>query len=482
MTTSHVYKVVILGSGFGGICSAIKLKEAGFHDFVILEKAGSLGGTWRDNTYPGCACDVPSELYSLSFDRNVDMLYKEPYTSQSTVLDYMRYLSDKYHLDQHFRFNRKVTELTWNERESMWSVKTEKGEAHFGTHVISAVGQMHLPMIPTFEGAETFQGDSFHTAKCTRSLEFFRGKRVAVIGNGASAIQVIPELAKVASHVEVFQRTPRHVLPKILWSLGSCPEWVRRSYRYLFRLMSEMLIFNAIQGYSLPLMLVKGLCWLNLRLGILFNADLRQKLTPTEPALARRMLFSNVYYPSLARQNVNVNVNGVSHFGKKGIVDSSGNHVAVDTIIYATGFQSNPWQAVNKTFGRNGRQLWDDNNPHAYLGIHTHGFPNLHFIYGPNTNTGHSSVFIFLEAQVGLILKAIQRLKTMGKRTMDVKENVEQNFVEEVDERMQSLAFTSVKRSHYVSGSGRVNVNWMGGAPEYVERCETIDWACYDFD
>ena len=152
-------------------------------------------------------------------------------------------------------------------------------------------------------------------------------------------------------------------------------------------------------------MIVKALCWLNFRIGVLFNTDLRQNLTPVEPVLSRRMLFSNVYYRALARQNVNVSVNGVNSFDETGIMDSTGNHVAVDTIIYATGFQPNPWQAIGKVLGRKGRKLWDDNSPHSYFGIHTHGFPNLHFLYGPNTNTGHSSVLLFLEAQVGLILK-----------------------------------------------------------------------------
>ena len=480
-TNNHIHEVIIIGSGFGGICSAIKLKESSIDSFVILEKAPSVGGTWRDNTYPGCCCDIPAELYSFSFDN--DVKWAEAYTSQPAVLDYIRYLVDKYKLQEHFRFKQEVSLMMFNEASSTWMVETAEGESFQGNHVISAVGQLHLPMIPKFKNEDKFHGDSFHTARFTRSLESFRNKRVAVIGSGASAIQVIPELASVAAHVEVYQRTPRHVFPKITWTLPAVgtPRWVRQAYRSFLGRLSELLLFNAIQGYLLQKMIIKVLCWLNLRMGLLWNTELRQKVTPRAPILGYRILFSNTYYPALARANVSVTAHGISHLDTTGITDTEGKHVAVDTIVYATGFQRNPWEAIQQIRGREGRRLWPENNPHCYMGIHTHGFPNLHFLYGPNTNTGHSSVLLFLEAQVALVIRALRKMKSMQKKTIEVKESVEKDFLLELDNRMKGLMFAKVKRSHYISGNGRIILNWVGGAPEYQRRCQQVEWTSYEW-
>lgn len=485
-TNEETFDVVIIGAGFAGLISAIQLKKAGYHNFVILEKTSAVGGTWRDNIYPGCACDIPAELYSLAEE---DWHWKEAYTAQPGVLDYIRYLVDKHELDkdEHFRFRQVVSGMEFQEHESRWIVQTECAQQYTGQHVIVAVGQLHLPMIPQFKHSQTFKGKTFHTAQfrsdyenVNQVLESLRNKRVAVIGSGASAIQVIPEVAKVASHVECYQRTQNHVCPKIIWTMyavTNSSSWSQKAYRYLLSLIMEHLIFGSIRGNPLCYAITRGMAWLNLWLGTLGHSQLSQQLTPTKPFLSDRLLYSNSYYPALCRPNVHVTCRtDIERLDDRGIVDANGTHVPVDVIIYATGFDPNPWKFISKSIrGRNGRDIWSDRLPRAFLGVHTHGFPNLHFLYGPNTNTGHTSVLLFVESQVDLIVRGMKRLKQTGRTQMEVEKQVEEDFLKEVNQRFRGLTFSRLQNSQYIY-QGRNIRNWMGGAPEYQRRCKEVNW------
>lgn len=464
----------------------IKLKQAGDQDFLILEKADDLGGTWRENTYPGAECDIPSALYSYSFEHNSEWQFK--WSGQKQILKYQHDTARKHGLENHLQYQQQVSALSYNQHEKNWLVETSTGERYSAQHIVCAIGQLHKPATPEFQDAKLFQGPAFHSAKWDHSIDL-KGKRVAVIGNAASAVQFIPEIAKVVDHLTIYQRSPNWILPKVDrpyagWEqrVSAKYPWVAKVYRRCIWALGEYGVLPAIKGNPISRFLVKRACLKNLNTHVQ-DSELRAKLTPDYPVGAKRVLFSDHYYPALVRENVSLNTNQVACFNSTGIVDGKGKLEDVDVIIYGTGFQTNPFLADIKVVGRDQIKLRDawKGGAHAYLGVSTHGFPNLHLLYGPNTNLGHSSIIIMLEAQVDYVLQTMAHLDKNSFKSCEVKESVEQRFNDELQQRLGRMAFSQIQQSWYKDGN-RVTNNWAGGTREYTKRLKDLRSDAYIFE
>eukprot|EP00979_Chaetoceros_neogracilis_P005140 scaffold896_cov233-Chaetoceros_neogracile.AAC.10 len=434
-STSKNVECLIIGSGFGGLCQAIKLKKANMENFLIVEKASSLGGTWRDNTYPGAACDIPSSLYSHSWEVS-QTTWSCDYSGQSDILQYIQRVADKYDINRHIRFNQTVHCIKYREEEFVWDVLTQDGTLYKSRFVVTAVGQLHHPKIPIFRGVEKFQGSMVHTAKFgSRQLRDYIDKNVAVIGSGASAVQLIPELQKIG----------------------------------------EIVLLGAINGTHWAKALLMAQCFDKMKQNIQ-DESLQKELTPTYPIGAKRILFSDDFYPALAKKNVHLITKGIKEIDTKKIFIVDSSQVEVDDIVYATGFVTNPFLFGMKVIGRGDKELWkDDQESHAHLGVNTHGFPNLFFLYGPNTNVGHTSILLFLEEQADFVIRSICHLNKKGYQVIEVKKRTEDAFTNEVKDRSEALPFTKVKESWYLSSRGRNTNNWVGSFREYKSRLENLN-------
>lgn len=473
-----ILDAVIIGSGLGGICQAIKLKERNIHDFLILEKENDLGGTWRDNTYLGAECDVPIALYSYSF-ASADRHY-ETFLGQKAVLDYIREVSDNYRVTEHIRYGANVETLRFDEDSCIWNVRVAGGRKHRARFVISAVGQLHHPKIPDFPGANQFQGEAFHTARFgSRTIDHFVGKRVAVIGNGASGIQIIPPLQKVCKELHVYQRTPSYIFPKVRLSraeekiIADLPI-VRRAAREFLRMFAERALYAAIKGEAWAQLALKKICDMNR--SKVKDPEKRDKLQPQYPVGAKRTLFSDDFYPAVDKSNVFLYIGGIKEIYETGILNSDGSRIEVDTIIYATGFITNPLLHGMTVTGRSDIELWkDEKGMRAYLGVATSGFPNLFFLYGPHTNTGHASVVDFLEPQSDFVTNAMYYVKEHGYKSIEVKESAENEFLNHVEQVSKNLTFSVFANSNYMC-NGRLVNNWVDTVGEYVASLYRIDF------
>lgn len=476
-------KVLIIGAGFSGICMAIMLKQRGIDDFVILEKGSGLGGTWRQNIYPGAECDIPSALYSYSFEHNPEWAYK--WSGQQQILKYQEDTAAKYNIDQHIVLNTEVGESKYNENEKRWLITTTQGQQYHAQHVVSAIGQLHHPSTPVIKDAALYSGQRFHSAEWDYSVEL-AGKRVGVIGNAASAVQFIPEIAKQVSHLTIFQRTPNWIVPKVNNSTSNFSLWIFRHFPFMskvnrFRtwLIGEIGVFPAIKGNRLNRWLLRADNRRLLKRSIK-DPGLVSKLTPDYPIGAKRILFSDNYYPTLVRENVSLETANIDSFTETGILQSNGVSTDFDVVIYATGFKTNPFLAPMEFHGLAGkslRQTWSD-GAYAYLGVTTNGFPNLFMMYGPNTNLGHNSIILMIEAQAKYILECISTLDRDGHQALDVKVEVEAEYNQELQDRLRRLAFNDVEDSWYKDGD-KITNNWAGGTREYMQRMAKVDWQAY---
>lgn len=476
-------RILIVGSGFSGIAVACALRKAGIDDFVMLEKASDVGGTWRENTYPGAECDVPSALYSFSFEHNPAWQYK--WSEQRQILDYLRAVSGKHRLIEKIRFGEEVVSAHWDEAGCCWSVACASGVVFSARYLITGVGQLHRPAIPAIAGAERFAGPSFHSARWRHDVDV-TGKQVAVIGNAASALQFIPQVARTARQLSVFQRSANWVLPKQdrvylpfeQWLSERLP-WLTRLYRLRLWLFGELFLYGIMRGNRL-------LRWWGERETkrylerTIASAELRRQLTPDYPIGAKRVLFSDDYYAALARANVELVTEGIAAITPTGIRCNSGREIAADILIYGTGFHTNPFLAPIEIVGRGGRRLCDawQEGAHAYLGMMTAGFPNLGMMYGPNTNLGHNSIVIMIEAQAAYLVRAIQGAEARGARMLEVRPEVEAAYNVEIQQRLSTMAWSQVAESWY-KDRGRITNNWPGSTWEYMRRLRRVDWRDY---
>ncbi|MEV4562781.1 NAD(P)/FAD-dependent oxidoreductase [Nonomuraea sp. NPDC049419] len=470
--------IVIVGSGFAGICMAIKLKEAGYHDFVILEKAGELGGTWRDNTYPGCACDVPSHMYSYSFALNPG--WSRMFSPQEEIRRYLRACAAAYGVTPHIRHGRRVTSLEYDDATRTWTVTMEDGETLRPHAVVSAIGALHIPKFPDIPGRASFTGPAFHSAQWDHSIDL-TGKRVAVIGTGASAVQFVPKLAGTARHLTVFQRTAPWVHPKPDFAF---PPAARRLLRLpgaarALRYAIYWALETRALGFAVHPRLMKAqerLALRHLREQVP-DPELRRALTPDYVIGCKRILLAGDYYPALTRPDVSLVTDAITEIRPRSLVDAAGVEHPADAIVYGTGFKVVDALTEQHITGRDGvsiQDAWKD-GVEAYLGVATAGFPNLFFLLGPNTGLGHNSVVFMIEAQVRYVLECLRLLSRTGARAIEVRPEAQRAFNERLRRRLDPLVWNAGGcRSWYLDEHGVNRTIWPGFSFEYWARTKRM--------
>lgn len=475
--------VAIIGLGFGGIGLGIKLRQAGWHDFQIFEQASSLGGTWRDNTYPGAACDVPSHLYSFSFEPNPK--WTKAFAPQSEILAYLEYCSKKYELEKNTTFNTQIKSARFDEEAGMWTLTTSKGRLIKAKMVVAATGALNKPAYPKIPGLDQFKGAKFHTAEWDHSFDL-KGKSVAVIGTGASAIQVVPGIASSVGQLSLFQRTPPWIMPKFDHAIGPIKKWsyshlpitqnIARKSVYLFgELVTPIFLRDSFLSR-----VAESLGKRYIRSQIKGTA-LQAKVTPNYHIGCKRVLLSDDYYAALNRSNVDVVSDGIKEITQDGIVTEQGEKKVVDAIIMATGFKVPVASAPFEVIGLNGRDLnkeWAQGSE-AYKGISVSGYPNLALIMGPNTGPGNTSVIFYIESQLNYIMKYLNKLKDRNIAYMDVQPKVQQQFVEMIDKRMENTVWTSGCQSWYLTENGRNTTLWPGFSAEYRMQTASFESSKY---
>ncbi|TMR01170.1 NAD(P)/FAD-dependent oxidoreductase [Actinomadura soli] len=458
------HSVVIIGSGFGGIGMAIRLRRAGIRDVVILEKAAGLGGTWRDNTYPGAACDIPSHLYSFSFERKADWSRRFP--PQPEILEYLRHCARKHGVLEKIRFGTEVTEARFDEDAALWRISTTSGELAARV-LVPACGQLNRPALPPIEGRASFAGPSFHSARWDHGIDL-RGRRVAVVGTGASAIQIVPEIARDAAEVRLFQRTAPYVIDKPDRPYRGWEKAVLAHVPGVYEL-SRARVYAAYESRALGFVKFPRLLALTerrfkkaLRDGV-GDPVLRDALIPRHPMGCKRILLSSDYYPTLARPDVDLVTDPITAVTPSGIRTAEREY-GVDVIVYATGFRATEFLSPMKIVGRGGRELneaWRG-GAQAHLGITVSGFPNLFLLYGPYTNLGHNSIIYMLESQFRYVLGCVEALRRAGLGWIDVRPDAQEAFTREMRDRLRSTVWNAGCRSWYMTADGEVVSNWPG--------------------
>jgi cation diffusion facilitator CzcD-associated flavoprotein CzcO len=473
-------RVAIIGAGAAGICMGIRLKQAGFNDFVLLEKADGLGGTWYHNRYPGCACDIQSHLYSFSFDLKRD--WSKPYAPQAEILGYLESLAEKHGVLPHCRFGSGVRSASWDEGAARWTLELESGEPVVADVVVSALGMFNELAWPDIEGVDSFAGTSFHSARWNWDHDL-SGETVGVIGSAASAVQFVPEIVKQAGQVHLFQRTANWVLPKEDEPYTHEQLQHFREDASATRALRDE-IFEQVNGgltFSDPVAVgeLEGYCLMSMQQ--VEDPELRAKLVPTHPFGCKRPLLSNEFYPAFNRPNLELVTDGIERITRDGIVTVDGRTRPVDTLIYATGFSATKYLSAIDVTGRKGLRIeeaWSD-GASAYLGMTTAGFPNLFMLYGPNTNNG--SLLTMIEWQVEYALKLVQRIADEGLAWLDVRPGPLERYNEELQEAMgQVKAWNAGCNGYYRTPSGRIVTQWPGSMTDFHERVATPDASAFE--
>jgi cation diffusion facilitator CzcD-associated flavoprotein CzcO len=455
--------IAIIGSGFGGLGTGIRLKREGIEDFLILERAGDVGGTWRDNSYPGCACDVESHLYSLSFAPNPD--WTDRYSRQPEIWAYLQRCARDHGLLPHVRFDHDVRSAAWDDEARRWSIETSRG-ALTAELLVMATGPLSAPAVPDLPGVERFQGRVFHSARWDHSFDL-AGRRVAVVGTGASAIQFVPRIQPLVERLHLFQRTPAWVLPRPDKPIRP---WQRRLFRRL-PLLQRMLRLGIYSYRELSVVLfrhpwlmrrVQRLARRNLETAIADPA-LRAKLTPRYTMGCKRVLLSSDYYPALARPNVELVTDGLAEVRQRSVVGGDGVERPVDAIILGTGFRVTDPPLSAHVRGRDGRTLREawGGSPRALWGATVAGFPNFFMLLGPNTGLGHSSVVYMSEGQIDHVMGALRHMRRHGVAALEPRPEAQAAFVANVDALMRGTVWTAGGcSSWYLDRTGRNSTLW----------------------
>jgi cation diffusion facilitator CzcD-associated flavoprotein CzcO len=486
-TPNHtaLHEVAIIGAGFAGLCMAIKLKEAGISDFVILERGDHVGGTWRDNTYPGCACDVPSHLYSYSFAPNGE--WSRVFAPWHEIQAYIEACVERFGLTPHLRFGAEVSELRFDDATQSWLVGTVGGGQLRARVVVSGTGPLNKPDTPTLPGLGQFGGQVFHSSHWDHGYDL-AGKRVAVIGTGASAIQIVPTIASQVGQLHLFQRTAPWVMPRFDRAYAA---WERRLLRVVpaWRWLVRKAIYWRLELFGCALLqdglarrLFEKLGRWHLRRQVADPA-LRARLTPDYRLGCKRVLLSDDYYPSLQRANVEVVTDAVTEITARGVRSADGAERPVDAIVFATGFKATEFLTPMRVYNAREEELsarWRSGAA-SYLGIEVAGFPNLFLLVGPNTGLGHNSIIFMIEAQVHYVMECLKALRARGARSAEVNTAAQAAYSDEVQQRLQGTAWLAGCRSWYLSADGRNFTMWPGFTVEYWRRTRHFDPALHDF-
>ncbi len=472
--------VAIVGTGFAGIGMAIRLKQAGIHDFVMFEREGRIGGTWRDNTYPGAACDVPSVLYSFSFEPG--FAFPRFYARQPDILAYQEHCVRKHGLEAHVRLNCGVRSARWNGATACWRIETTTGELISARALVTATGQLGTPKLPDILGLDSFAGPSFHSARWNHDVAL-EGRRVAVIGTGASAAQFLPHVVERAAKVTLFQRTPPYILPR---PDRPAPRWESWLYGHVapLRWLSRGIVYSVHESlgltlYALPLFgaVMRRVClahlWLRVR-----DPGLRRKLTPGYALGCKRILVDNGFYTAVAKPNCEVVTQSIARIGPDHVETADGTRHPADVLIVATGFASQTFTGTFEIAGRDGRTLADAwrNGAYAYRGVSVHGFPNLFMLYGPNTNLGHNSILYMMESQIRYVLGALRELQRAPGTALEVSREAETEWNEALQRALGHTVWTTGGcRSWYQGPDGRITSNWSGATFSYRQAVRRFD-------
>jgi cation diffusion facilitator CzcD-associated flavoprotein CzcO len=470
-------RVAIVGSGFGGLAAAIRLEHAGVDDFLVFERADDLGGTWRDNSYPGCTCDVPSHLYSFSFAPNPR--WSRSFSGQPEIWEYLRECACRFGIVPRLRLGHEVRRASWDDRSRHWRVETSRGTWTADVLVVAA-GPLSEPAIPALPGLDRFAGTVFHSARWDHDHDLL-GREVAVVGTGASAVQFVPEIQPRVGRLRVFQRTAPWVLPRRDRALT---EAERRLFRALpgTQRLARSSIYWAREGFTAAFLhpramrLPQRLALRHLRNAVADPA-LRERLTPDYTLGCKRVLLSNDYLPALTRPNVELVTAGIDRVRADGIVTDDGVAHPADTIIFGTGFRATDVPVAGRIQGREGRTLSEAwaGSPKAHLGVAVAGFPNLFLLLGPNTGLGSTSVVLMIEAQVEYLLRALRYMQASGVATVEPREGAQEAFLAEVDARMRPTVWSTGCASWYIDRTGRNSTLWPGLTWAYRRRLRRFD-------
>lgn len=462
--------IAIIGTGFGGLAAAIELTQHGFDDVVLFERGEDVGGTWRENTYPGAACDVPSPFYSYSFEPNPHWPHR--FSRQPAILDYIRRVADKYDLRRRIRFGTEVTAATFDEATSRWHVELSRGEPVDVDVLVSAVGQLSRPSVPAIPGRDSFAGITFHSAQWAHDVDL-TGKRVAVIGTGASAIQFIPAIQPAVAHLDVYQRTAPYLLPRPDRVFGP------RHHAVFAKVPATLLAeratwYGVVEGLSVAWVYSKGLSkavraysrW-HMKRQTANRPGLFAKVWPDYPVGCKRILFTSDYLPAIESPNVDLLTGGVREITRTGVVGADGVERPVDVIIWGTGFKATEFLSPMRITGVGGRDLhleWSE-GARAYYGISVPHFPNLAIMYGPNTNTGGGSIIYFLETQARYIREMVQRLEET-RVPLEVRQDVAAAHDEQIQRELAGSVWSQCT-SWYRNAEGRITTNWPKLGAQY---------------
>ncbi|WP_425464592.1 flavin-containing monooxygenase [Nocardia yunnanensis] len=476
-------RIVIVGAGFGGIGLAVKLRAAGFEDLVILERAAELGGTWQANTYPGCACDVPSQLYSYSFAPNPD--WSRTYGRQPEILAYLRRVATEYDVVRHIRFETELLDARWDDRHTVWRVQTSRG-ALTADVLISAAGIFAEPKYPTLPGLERFAGTTFHSLHWDHQHDL-TGERVAVIGTGASAVQFVPEIQPIVERLLLFQRSAPWIVPRMDRPTLGLERLLLRRIPLAQRAIRGGW-YAAIEGFGLISLVDKRFRHPYEALGRLQllrqvrDPALRATLTPDYIIGCKRAIFSDAYLPALDRPNVEVVTEAIAEVRAHSIVLRDGTEHPVDTIVFGTGFTSIP-SAYHRYIGRHGRSIADlyDREPQSYLGAAVAGFPNFFCTLGPFGAAGNQSAVYMIESQIAYIVDALKTMRDNGIGRIELRPEVQDDFLDEMERRSaDSVWLTGGCQSYYTTADGRNAGLYPNWSFEYRWRTRRFDVESYD--
>jgi cation diffusion facilitator CzcD-associated flavoprotein CzcO len=466
--TRGTQDVAVIGAGLAGLCMAIELKRAGMHAFTVFEKGSDVGGVWRENVYPGAACDSPSHLYSYSFEQHDR--WTRTYASQPEILGYLKRCASKYGIESHLTLGTEITDVSFDADAQVWRLRTASGEEHRARALVSATGQLSRPRLPRLAGQAEFAGRAFHSAQWDPRHDL-SGRTVAVIGNGCSAVQIVPQIASSVRQLYVFQRSAKWIIPKRDRQFGPVARWLFRRFpwsqklsRVIWFLLAELIAYSPKRRGLFERGLTT-LARLHLRRQIA-DPELRSKLTPTFAFGCNRMILSNDYYPALSRSNVELVSDGIARIVPNGIETSDGRVREVDTIIYATGFQSTRFLAPIEIRGPGGRlaDVWRD-GASAYLGIAVPGFPNFFMLDGPNTSPTNNSIIYMIESQVRYVIECLEMIDKAG--AIEVRPDVFAEYQQNMGSWLRDTVWNGECRSWYKTESGRITNTWPLRAYRY---------------
>jgi cyclohexanone monooxygenase len=473
-------RVAVIGAGPGGIAMGVQLAAAG-HDFVIFDRGDGFGGTWRNNTYPGAACDVPSHFYSFSFALNPR--WSKTYANQPEILGYLERVAAEHGLQTYLSANTRITSLRWSDTDLRWTVETSDGGIHEFDVVVSAVGMLDVPNIPGIAGADRFRGRTFHSSDWDHTKST-AGERVASIGTGASAIQYVPEIAAQAAHLTVFQRTPIWVSPRYDEPFtAEQQDLFERDHDEALKVRDAAFVAYEAANFGADSEMTKGLTdmarsYLHRKVA---DPELRAKLTPTYPVGCKRPLQSRNWFPTFALPHVRLETSPIVEFTERGLRTADGAEHEVDTVIYGTGFHAADYLRSLDVYGVGGRRLRDDwrDGPEAYLGTVVPGYPNLFTLYGPNTN-GVTSIIYILEAQAQFVRRMLDEMGRAGVRSLDVRREVHDAYNADIQQAMSDTVWMANCNNYYRHANGKVVTQFPYSGTAFAEMLARVELTEFD--